>query len=100
MANARISRGKVSLTVRYAELAADDAKKKITIQEIVCVVLVSQPCSNIYPLMVSKTPDMPYVKAIILRRPRTSKSLPSMIGPRKLPAERQHIPADVIPRHT
>jgi hypothetical protein len=36
MARARTSSGKVSLTVRYDELAAAEAKKKITIQATVC----------------------------------------------------------------
>ena len=37
---------KVSLTVRYAELAAAEAKKKMTIQAIVCVVASSRPRSK------------------------------------------------------
>jgi len=40
---ARISSGKISETVRYAELAAAEPRKKTADQQIVCVVAVSAP---------------------------------------------------------
>jgi hypothetical protein len=43
MAIARVSIGKISLTVRYAALAPAEAKKKMTHQAIVWVVAVSVP---------------------------------------------------------
>jgi hypothetical protein len=46
MASARISIGKISLTVRYPALAPADAKKKMTIQMKVWPAAFSTPASN------------------------------------------------------
>jgi hypothetical protein len=46
IASARVSIGKISLTVRYAALAPADAKKKITHHAAVCVWAVHTPCLN------------------------------------------------------
>ena len=43
MHSARVSIGKTSLAVRYAELAPAEAKKKITTPKIVSVVAVRSP---------------------------------------------------------
>jgi hypothetical protein len=57
IASARISSGNVSLTVRYAELAAADAKKKMTIQATVCPSAVIVPRTNRAPLTASSRPE-------------------------------------------
>src|SRR5262249_61039442 len=57
MAMPRISTGNSSLTVRYAELAADDATKKTTHQASVCVIAVSQPLAKAQPVSVRRTPE-------------------------------------------
>lgn len=46
IAKARTSSGKISLTVRYAALAAAEAKKKMTLQQTVWLLASSSPCSN------------------------------------------------------
>jgi hypothetical protein len=56
MHSARVSMGKISLTVRYAELAPAEAKKKITAPHRVSVTAVSEP--KITPVMVSKIPEI------------------------------------------
>jgi hypothetical protein len=48
--------GKISLTVRYAELAPAEAKKKITALDRVSVTEVSEP--KITPVMASKMPEI------------------------------------------
>jgi hypothetical protein len=58
IAIALISSGNASLTVRYAELAPADAKKKITHQATVRVVASSTPCWNSHPAPISSTPEM------------------------------------------
>ena len=57
MASARISRGNTSLTVRYAELAAADARKNTADQHSACVNASSQPSMNAPPVSASPTPD-------------------------------------------
>ena len=59
IAIARISSGKISLTVRYAELAAADAIKKIIVHASVCVWAVSNPASKSQPVSASKIPASP-----------------------------------------
>jgi hypothetical protein len=54
---ARISIGKISLTVRYAALAPQDAKKKMMHQASVCVYALSQPAWNIAAETASSTPE-------------------------------------------
>ena len=56
MHSARVSMGKISLTVRYAELAPAEAKKKITALDRVSVTAVSEP--KITPVMASKMPEI------------------------------------------
>ena len=46
IASARTSSGNVSLTVRYAALAAGEAKKKITIQAMVWLCALKAPIEN------------------------------------------------------
>ena len=57
IAFARTSCGKISLTVRYAELAPAEAKKKITHQAIVWVTAVSASAWNRNAVIASRTPD-------------------------------------------
>src|SRR5918912_863070 len=83
---ARISSGKISLMVRYAELAPAEAKKKMTDQAIVWVVASSTPRVKRKPVMASRMAESAYVAAIIGRRPTVSKKRPRSRGPRKLPA--------------
>ncbi len=61
--SARISMGKVSLTVKYAELAAVDATKKTSIQPIVWVAALKRPCSNAMPTA-SRSRQAPPLKAM------------------------------------
>jgi hypothetical protein len=56
-ASARVSIGKISLTVRYAADAPADAKKKITHQATVCVTAVSVPFLNRNAVMISSAPE-------------------------------------------
>src|SRR5215213_589853 len=72
MAWPRSSSGKISLTVRYADEAPADAKKKMTHQKIVWVVAVSAPALKSWALIASRMADNPYVARIILRRPMVS----------------------------
>jgi hypothetical protein len=57
MAMACVSSGNTSLTVRYAELAPAEAKKKMIDQEMVCVTAFSTPCTKSHPVMSSSTPE-------------------------------------------
>src|SRR5215213_7248675 len=82
---ARDSIGKISETVRYAELAPAEAKKKITHHAIVCVVAVSVPAWNRKAVIASRIPERMYVPAIIGLRPTESKKRPRSSGPMKLP---------------
>src|SRR3954447_10666595 len=82
---ARISTGKISLTVRYAALAPADAKKKMTDHAIVCVVAVSTPWRNSTAVTASIAPDRMYVLEIITRRPTVSNNRPIVSGPARLP---------------
>ncbi len=54
---ARISIGKISDTVRYAALAPDEAKKKITAHAPASVHADSTPAENIHAVAISSTPD-------------------------------------------
>src|SRR5215472_4669231 len=83
IARARTSSGKISLTVRYAELAAEDAKKNITVHNTVCEVAVKAPRSKRYPVTIRISADAVNVPAIIGRRPTVSKKDPRTIGPIK-----------------
>src|SRR5919112_502204 len=62
----RSSSGKISLTVRYADEAPAEAKKKMTHQKTVWVVAVSAPAWNSCALIASRIADSPYVERIIL----------------------------------
>ena len=55
----RSSNGKISLTVRYADDAPAEAKKKITHQNTVWVVAESMCAWNIQAETTSSTPDTP-----------------------------------------
>ncbi len=57
IALARTSSGKISLEVRYAELAPAEAKKKITDQAIVWVKALSAPAWNRPAVTASRMPD-------------------------------------------
>ena len=57
MATARISRGKISLTVRYAALAAEEAMKKMTLQHNACVNAVSTPRWKSQAVTARRAPD-------------------------------------------
>jgi hypothetical protein len=57
MANARTSSGNDSLTVRYAELAAADAKKKTTAKAQVWVAALRAPTTNNHAVTPSNTPE-------------------------------------------
>ena len=57
MAFARTSTGKTSLTVRYAALAPEDAKKKITHHHTVWVTAFKAPASKSTALNASNTPE-------------------------------------------
>src|SRR3954463_8932507 len=72
MACPRSSSGKISLTVRYADDAPAEAKKKMTHQKMVWVVAVNDPALNSCALMARMIADTPYVARIILRRPMVS----------------------------
>src|SRR6185437_15253250 len=85
MALARTSSGKHSPTVRYAALAAHDAKKKFTDHNAVCATGPTTPSANSHPVTAISTPDIAYVLAIITLRPTMSNRCPSNIGPMKLP---------------
>src|SRR5437660_1068306 len=85
IASARISSGKISLTVRYAELAAAEAKKKITVHNAVWLFAERSPLLKSQPVAVSSSADIAYVADIICRRPMTSKKWPRISGPRKFP---------------
>src|SRR3954447_1503856 len=86
IAIARVSIGKISLTVRYAELAPAEAKKKITHQAAVWVVADQTSALNRNAVTTSRTPETMYVPAIIGLRPTESNSRPSVNRPRKLPS--------------
>src|SRR3954465_8791313 len=86
IASARVSIGKISLTVRYAELAPAEAKKKITHHAAVCVSADQVPALNRNAVTISSTPDTMYVPAIIGLRPTESNRRPRTSGPRKLPS--------------
>src|SRR5690348_14041445 len=85
MASARVSIGKISLTVRYAELAPAEAKKKITHQAAVCDSADHVPALNRNAVTTSSAPERMYVPAIIGLRPTESNRRPRTSGPRKLP---------------
>src|SRR5215813_5889634 len=85
MANARISRGKISLTVKYAELAADDAMKEITENQIAWPIALASLCRKLMAAIINNVPDAPYVALIIGRRPIESKKRPRTSGPAKFP---------------
>ena len=53
----RSSSGKISLTVRYADDAPAEAKKKMTHQKIVWVVALSEPWWNRYAETASRAPE-------------------------------------------
>ncbi len=55
----RSSSGKISLTVRYADDAPADAKKKMIDHMIVCVIADSMPAWNSHAETSSSTPEMP-----------------------------------------
>src|SRR2546430_17540425 len=73
IACARSSTGNTSLTVRYADDAADDAKKKIRHHISVCVSALSTPLSNSQPVRNSNAPERQYVPPTMIRRPIVSK---------------------------
>src|SRR5436305_14504770 len=95
IAFARTSSGKISLTVRYAALAPAEAEKKITHQEIVWVIAVSNPALNNQALTANIIPEPMYVPAIILLRPMVSKKWPMVRGPAKLPTAKAMRYSDV-----
>src|SRR5579875_2275785 len=97
---ARISRGKISLTVRYAELAPAEAKKKITLHQIVCDVAVRRPASKSAALMARSAAEIRYVPAIMTRRPHVSKRCPSTRGPARLPAANANRYHGALPAET
>src|SRR5262245_39570715 len=86
IACARISSGKISLQVRYAELAAADARKKTADQRTVCVTASSAPRPNRNAEIARRRPEPAYVALIIGFRPTVSKSRPMVSGPRRFPA--------------
>jgi hypothetical protein len=87
MAMARVSMGKISLTVGQAEPAPAEAKHSTTHRHAVIVVAFSTPAPNSHAVPKSGSPDRTYVPAIG-RRPAVSKRRPSNSGPRKLPKAR------------
>src|SRR5215213_6903281 len=86
MACPRSSSGKISLTVRYADEAPAEAKKKMTHQKMVWVVGVRAPEEKSCALIASRIADSPYVDRIIFRRPMVSNRWPSSSGPSRLPS--------------
>jgi hypothetical protein len=74
MARALVSRGKTSLTVRQAELAAQDAVKKMTVHAMDWVRAVSMPCAKRKPVTARRMPETAYVVMIMGLRPMESKS--------------------------
>jgi hypothetical protein len=82
MHSARVSIGKISLTVRYAELAPAEAKKNVTAPIAVSVTAVSEPSDS--PMIASSTPDSRYVAVIIRTLPQVSNNRLSSTAPKKL----------------
>src|SRR5512144_3146585 len=82
---ARISIGKISLTVRYADDAAADAMKKMTTHSTVWVTALSAPSRNSHPVTNRMTAEVQYVPPIMTRRPTVSKKRPRISGPSRLP---------------
>ena len=64
--------------------------KKITAQEIVCVVAFSSPTLNSCALTTSTIPETRYVPEIILRRPMVSNRRPMVSGPSRFPGGEGH----------
>src|SRR4051794_23207196 len=85
MASALVSIGKISLTVRYAALAPELAKKNTTDQHRVSVFGPSTCACQSAAVTPSRTPAPRYDAVIITRRPTTSNSGPSTTGPTKFP---------------
>src|SRR5581483_6184303 len=86
IAIARVSIGKISLTVRYAADAPLEAKKKQTAQQTVNVVADRCFVSNAHAVPNRTRPAAMYVVEIIVLRPTESKSGPRSHGPRTFPA--------------
>ncbi len=74
MASARVSIGKISLTVRYAALAAAEAKNSTTAQHAVSVVAFNDPALNSHAVTSSSTPEVMYVVEISGLRPGSDRS--------------------------
>src|SRR4051794_31691137 len=68
IASARVSNGKISLAVRYAELAAADEKKNTAIHAMVCVHAVSAIAPNRIAVAIRRMPPAAYVPVIMVRR--------------------------------
>src|SRR4051812_37167873 len=86
MAIARVSSGKISETVRYAELAPADAKKKTTTQQAVSGPADRCPPPQRNAVPISSAPERMYVPEIMTLRPSRSNSRLSRNAPRKLPS--------------
>ena len=70
------------MAVRYAALAPADAKKNVIASIKVRVTPFSEP--SMRPVTASSAPEMMYVLAIIVTRPRVSNSGDRTGGPMKL----------------
>src|SRR3954467_14701806 len=82
---ARVSIGKISLTVRYAAEAPAEAKKKQIDQQIVSVSADSIFSWKSQAVPSSTSPEMMYVEEIMILRPTVSKSGPRIHGPSRFP---------------
>src|SRR5689334_19453970 len=85
IAIARVSIGKISLTVRYAADAPAEAKKKQIDQQIVSVSADRTFSWNRYAVTSRIRPLRMYVDEIITFRPTVSNSGPSTHGPTRFP---------------
>src|ERR1700682_1615221 len=84
MASARVSIGKISLTVRYAALAPEDARKKHTASTARNIHTPPRPCTKIAVSATVTAADPKYDREIMGFRPTVSNSRPSTTGPAKL----------------
>src|SRR5579875_1808838 len=84
MAKARVSIGKISLTVRYAALAPEPAKKKHTMSTARNVQTPPNWLTKIPASTTATAAEPRYVSEIIGFRPTVSKSGPRSTGPAKL----------------
>src|ERR1700694_4585824 len=84
MASARVSIGKISLTVRYAALAPEDARKKHTPSTAMNIQTPPTLVTKTAASTTATTADPKYDSEIIGFRPIVSDSRPSTTGPAKL----------------